>query len=388
MTKILGIDIGSAGCVCVLLSERPGDLREFLHKCKPIKIDFNQEGIEALLALDFDIAVIEPTGMHYSKLVSERIEQTGREIRWVGHIAIANHRKSNRLPNKNDTADALATADYTLAHLDKPNYFVHPVGLRIKLIMQEMESLNRIKSPVINRIRQQLAHEWPERAKKTLLTREFCKPPGGILAFLAGNNPRNGAVLSRMLDKSAGKGLSPFTRNLSKILCEIERAEMDLEIDLDFELNKPEFKPYLEAFSAYGISVSRTAGTLLAYIYPIEKFLTSDGKQKSRYINGAKRNLSLSAFKLSLGMGLVQHQSGQSEQWKPGGSALARQALWRWAKIAIVMKWKTQERSERLVVLREIYELHKGKRENHRLSKVMSKFVQMLWKDLMAQTRS
>jgi hypothetical protein len=54
---------------------------------KPIVLEFkaDADGISAFLALDFDVAIMEPTGGHYSRIWAYHLRQAGKLIRWVGH---------------------------------------------------------------------------------------------------------------------------------------------------------------------------------------------------------------------------------------------------------------------------------------------------------------
>ncbi len=73
----------------------------------------NSEGIKALLALKPDIAVMEPTGVNYSRLWGTHLARAGVEVRLVGHKELRNYRSSHlSLPDKDDDADALALACY------------------------------------------------------------------------------------------------------------------------------------------------------------------------------------------------------------------------------------------------------------------------------------
>ncbi|MCV3213451.1 hypothetical protein OGM63_07905 [Plectonema radiosum NIES-515] len=75
----------------------------------------------------------------------------------------------------------------------------------------------------------------------------------------------------------------------------------------------------------------------------LENFLGADGKpvietvitDKNRV---HKRDRSLRAFKLKLGMGLIEDASGKQERWVPGGSGHCRQALWQWCVTRIEPK--------------------------------------------------
>lgn len=58
------------------------------------------------------MAILEPTGNHYSRVWAQIIESLGIKILWVGHIELRRYRGGKNLPNKSDEADALAMAAY------------------------------------------------------------------------------------------------------------------------------------------------------------------------------------------------------------------------------------------------------------------------------------
>jgi hypothetical protein len=177
--RILGADVCKNRVVCWLLTERPQYLKEHwkdYRKTRSLdpRIDsltfyINVKGIQGLLDLKPDIVAMEPSGIHYSWLLSHVCQSEGIKVLWVGHTESVHYRKQNRLPDKNDLADALAIAAYTFTYLDKPEYFLQfdPGSVtRLRELYLQLQSLNRIQSPVINRARQQLAREFPEAALK------------------------------------------------------------------------------------------------------------------------------------------------------------------------------------------------------------------------------
>ncbi|MBO0348658.1 hypothetical protein J0895_05995 [Phormidium pseudopriestleyi FRX01] len=74
------------------------------------------------------------------------------------------------MPDKNDEADALALASYALTNWNYPEAFLGYEHERFIIPMREcclqLQNLNRIQNPIINRLRQQLAREFPEAALK------------------------------------------------------------------------------------------------------------------------------------------------------------------------------------------------------------------------------
>lgn len=175
--NILGIDICKNRAVCWMVSSLPRNPKQFWKQAikdderskdpdiDPLTFYFNRGGIERLFSLNPDAIALEPTGMHYSTLVAEVAANLGIKVLWVGHVQAANYRKQQKLPDKNDLADAFALGCYGLLYHEQPNYFIefqpYPVT-RIRELYLQLKSLNRFQGPLINRIKQQLSHEFPE----------------------------------------------------------------------------------------------------------------------------------------------------------------------------------------------------------------------------------
>lgn len=373
---IAGLDISNGKATIALIERKPDDLKRFHRNFKAIEVKADREGLADLVELNFSVAILEPTGMHYSKIFAEAITQAGKQVRWVDHQIIANYRKAHQLPNKNDQADAIALACYGLEHLGKRRFFLTLEGSRVKDLYLQLESLNHIKNPIVNRLRQQLAYDFPEVSKRTV-HRDWCMPnPPGLWRFIAGEPAR--AKWSEEQARSVGNGISTFSQGLAALLCQLERQEYAIELDLDECLKAEDFAPYIQVFSQYGIT-NRTAAALLSRIYPLNKFLGVDGRQIIDHVDDSKRNRSLGAFKLSLGMGMVQHQSGNSLSWKPGGAKYCRTALWRWCRTTLLMRSQTD--TPQLKLLWEYYQECPAK-GNQRVMKTVSKMVRMLYRDL------
>lgn len=124
--KIIGLDVGSTSVVVCCLETLPPNLKQFYNAQKSSIKEFSatKTGIAAILALKPDIAVLEPTGAHYSEFWHTALTKSGVEVRWVGHVQVRSYRKSQRLPDKNDKADALALACYGWQHLKEPEFFL------------------------------------------------------------------------------------------------------------------------------------------------------------------------------------------------------------------------------------------------------------------------
>lgn len=386
---IAGIDIGRSSISVCILSEIPTDLKRFKRGFQCLEFKPDRAGIDALLSLRFDGAIMEPTGGHYSKIWHHHLVRAGIEVRYVGHREVANYRESWKVFNKSDRNDAIALACYGLERWNRPEYFILGYSSRLRELYLELESLNRIRQPVILRWRQQLAHECPELSEKLVYRKWLCDSIPGVLKAVAGEStPRRN--WQKILDESIGTGIGSLSRGLARQLIAIEELEIELEREAALELERPQYQPYLEILERYDIG-GRTAAAILSVIFPFEQFL-HNGKPIVERIDGTKRYRSLASFKLALGLGMVQYQSGGIQKWKPGGRADVRIALWRWAKMAIVMQPNLDLPA--IATLRAYYDsgtdveingetkhLDPGVR-NQRLLRVARRMLTMLFRDL------
>lgn len=394
--KICGLDISRNSATVCVLEEIPHDFK----KVKVKKLKLNQKGLETLLGLEFDAAILEPTGGHYSRLWAHALAKAGHEVRWVNHDTVESHRRSHRLINKSDSIDAAILAVYGLERWNVKGAFLdeQPSDKMNSLVLQ-IESLNRIRNPIINRLRQQLSHEWPEVAERTT---KNGKNPAGL--WLAIADEKWSAKLKTEYEQSIGLGLSEFSKGLAKLACDVDRQKIALEEQIYEELDKQEYKPYMKALEVFGIQKSSTAASLILAIYPFERFLDSDRKIITEHVyscNGkrVRRNRSLAAYKMACGLGMTLYQSGDKEGWRPGGRAVTRRSIWRWVKMQVVMKPDTTNAMIR--ELREFYEsgteawisdkttnyTPKLKRidpgiRNQRVQRVARRFLEALFKEI------
>ncbi|WNC24324.1 transposase [Thermosynechococcus sp. PP551] len=317
-----------------MLTELPESPRDWLRKHRSEIIDLlpNKEGIETLLSFEPTHAVLEPTGVHYSKLWVEYLYQSGVKVLWVGHAQLYATRKAYRLPGKNDHADALALACYGLRHLQEPDWFLRfdlfSEAYQIRQYCLEINHLERRSVPIKNRLRQQLAHEFPEVAA--------VRTNGALWKFIAGWELSQAARTrySKLLENSIGTGISEFTTFQASQLCELEEHIQAIEKKMIRLASRPEFNKYRAVFAQFGFG-RRVEGILLAHIYPFGNFLSPDGQEIIEWVTTekgkrTKRNRSIKSFKLFLGFGLVEDSSGKSERWIPGGSQLCRNAIWQY----------------------------------------------------------
>ncbi len=211
--------------------------------------------------------------------------------------------------------------------MDKPEYFLQfEPGLitQLRELYLQLQSLNRIQSPVINRARQQLAREFPEAAlKNSPQARDGLSPLWAWLAHWQREQVRNNHYYDRLYQGSLapkyGVEITDFTRNLARLLCQIHLWERDIEREIAQLLNYPQFQPYTKAFNSLGIDI-RCQALILSQMYPLTRFS------------------SLGAFKRRLGMGRDENSSGDKLSSRAGGSQMCRSQLYLWVLDKISIK--------------------------------------------------
>lgn len=325
--KILGLDVCKNSVVAWELTSIPKNFRSYFRDNKrpkdddPFTFKANASGVSKLLALKPDAVALEPTGVHYSWIWAHICQTEGIKVLWVGHAETVHYRKQNRLPDKNDQADALALAAYALLHWGDDEFFLQFEAGNVALMRHlwlQLQSLNRIQSPIINRARQQLAREFPEAA---LNRSNPCASDGlpPLWAWLAGrerNTKRKTSYYDKLYLSSIankyGVGITTFTRKLSNMVCDLQDWETEIQGSILEILNSPEFIPYRKTMTQFGIGI-RPQALLISQIYPITKFE------------------SLGRFKRRLGMAKDEFSSGDKEAMNTGsGSKLCRTQLYLW----------------------------------------------------------
>ncbi|MBD2692652.1 IS110 family transposase [Anabaena catenula] len=328
--KIIGLDVCKNSVVAWELTSIPKNFRTHFRENRrskdddPLTFKANFDGVEKLLMLKPDAVVMEPTGVHYSWIWAHICQSEGIKVLWVGHQEAVHYRKQHKLPDKNDQADALALAAYALAHWEDDDFFLQfEAGKvsRLRTLWLQLQSLNRIQSPVINRARQQLAREFPEAALKQSPARGDDLPP--LWAWLAGRErkARKNSYYDNLYKKSIAPKyrveISTFTRRLSNLLCDLEEWESEIKSEILEVLEAPEFIPYRKVMTMFGIG-TRPQALLISQVYPITKFE------------------SLGRFKRRLGMAKDEYSSGDRETMNTGaGSKLCRTQLFLWVLDAI-----------------------------------------------------
>lgn len=339
--KVLGIDVSAHFAVICSVDREISDLSDHFknHREDIYKISPNKQGIEKLLSMGCTHAALEPTGVHYSRIWADILNANGIQLLWVGHCQLKAHRKSNRLPNKNDYADALALGHYGFIRCEQPQYFVrfNPFSISgdIRQLCLQLSHLNRVQSPIINRIRQSLAFEFPELSEYSGDNSSDNAAP--LWRYLANKKitTQSKNKFERLLATTIGTGISEFTKIHAQRICDIQDQAISIEKKLQAVIDAPEFEKYHKVFDDFGMG-QRVRSMILGTIFPLESYLDEHSKpiidvvRNKKGKGKSKRYRSLNAFKLVLGMGLVEDSSGKTDKWIPGGSNLCRVALWQW----------------------------------------------------------
>ena len=105
--------------------------------------------------------------------------------------------------------------------------------------------LNRVKSPIINCARQDLAWQFPEAA----LVRSVRSGEKVPLFWERLCRPRPSVKYDLMLEKSIGLGIDEGVRLHAARICDIQREEMAVEYELSKLVSEPQFLPYRKVFA-------------------------------------------------------------------------------------------------------------------------------------------
>lgn len=336
--RVIGIDVSKASVTACVTDTRPAEPRQFYFDAKFLTLPANAAGIRALIDLGADVAVLEPTGVNYSKLWGTQLARAGVRVVLVGHKELRGYRAGHLgLPDKDDDADSLALACYYWDYCDSPRRFVSDrteAIVQIRRLVLRLCHLNRVQSPIINRLRQDLAWQFPEvahvKSKRVLLS----DLPPLLWSWMAGLRPS--AKYDRLYAATCGLGLDELSRNHAARLCNLHAEECAIERQLYQFLQSPDFAPYRKVFARFGFGL-RVEALLISQIYPIENYLGPDGKPEIKIRKGrksgnpTKRHLSLRRFTKALGCAPGREESGDMKRVQVvGGSDLCRRALWQW----------------------------------------------------------
>lgn len=251
----------------------------------------------------------------------------------VGHTELRHYRSSHlELPDKDDDADALALACYYWDYYESPRRFVQVRDfsiVRIRELALRLAHLARVQSPIINRIRQDLAWQFPEiAASRSIL----------MWGWLCGKTK------SKRLDAAykitAGLGITESVRLHAERIYQIHAEEQAIESELLGYLNDSQFEKYRIVFKQFGFG-DRIQAILLSQIYPLENYL-ENGKPIVKIRKGrksgkpTKRYLSLRRFMKALGIAPTENSSGdKTSKGVVGGSDLCRKSLVQKVTVAV-----------------------------------------------------
>ncbi|MHC5597746.1 MAG: IS110 family transposase [Nostoc sp.] len=445
--RSLGVDVSKSSVTCHILTQYPvGGLKTYWQKNRtkasslfPSFYSSPKHKSKQRSAFDFadyltenkpDVAILEPTGNHYSRLWARILESLEIKILWVGHIELRRYRGGKNLPNKSDEADALAMAAYGVdqenylesGELNPRQFLMHRPQLidELRELVQQLEHLARVQSPIINYTRQCLAWQFPEKAhSKTESTKLGNVPP--LWGWLAERNlqvhPPSYKSIAKQYQQSAAVQfrleIDPTVRLHADWLCDIDIEEQRLETILKSHVFDEQFKIYNQIFDQFGFGL-RIRARLLSRIYPFEAFLSNgkqlierevrevkkkevtreNGKSVVKFLPGdvkrVKRNRSRDAFKLRLGMGTVLEQSGDKLVEKGAGSALCRMNFWQHVitKIEVDGRLPDNPIGNEIALYKETLKKNvdgSGKQllnGKHLQNKLMSKVANLLFREL------
>jgi len=392
--RILGLDICKSSVVACLLTEKPTQPRDAYHSLEFFKLNADAAGIKRLLDLKPDVALMEPTGVNYQRLWGVQLAKVGVEVRLVSNNKLPSYRKTLDLPDKDDDADALALACYYFDYQHLPRRFLQvrdSVTVRVRELCLRLCHYNRVQSPIINRLRQDLAWQFPEVMNvRSILGADDNLPPL-LWGWIAGE--RNSAKYDRLYDLSVGSGLTDECRFAAKMYCDLAIQERVIETELS-ELIKTDmrFLPYRKVFARFGFGV-RTQGIILSQIFPIQNFFGEDNKPEIATTRGrnskkaTKKRRSEARFMKSLGVAPVRQWSGdERKKSSQTGSDVCRKALWQWIFTRIEPQ-KNRPTNPTVDKLVNYFVEAKNQKQPIRLvrSRLAAKAARALWRELVAE---
>lgn len=333
---IAGLDVSKADVVvCLIDTDQPlPDPRELYLTGKFPRLTTTAAGLKALLELKPDVCVLEPTGTNYSKFWCYKLNQAGVKLLLVSHSKVRRYRECILSEDKDDEGDSLALAYYGVQNFKNDGAFLRrrdDVAQQMREKCHQLDHLNRIQSPIINRLKQDLAWQFPEEAKKGVDAILFWR-------WLAGE--AKSKRYDNALANTCGLGLTESTREHARLLVQLFPRQQKLTTELRELLKDKRFRPYRKVFAKYGFG-EKLEAILISHIYPLSNFLGEDGQPIAPCTRSKKdpkketvKHLSLRRFQKTLGCSPTREWSGKknkgSKQAKLAGSAQCRLGLWQW----------------------------------------------------------
>jgi transposase len=382
---IIGADACKGRLVyCVLNTDNmPSDLGDYYRDGENFfQAHTSAHGLKQLLDLKPDVIALEPTGVNYTRLWVRKMTEHGIKVILIGHTQLRSYRKNLGLPDKDDPADALAIAAYCAEHYTNPARFVlvrDDITARLRETALRLGHLVRLQSPALNRLQQDLAYAFPERANVGANAPLFW-------GWLSGT--RKSLKYDIELSESIGSGITLEMRFEAKLLVQIQAEERRIEFELRSLLDDFQFDAYRQVMKKYGMG-EKVQAMLISQIYPIENFL-DEHKQPIVVVTKGKvsgkptaKHLSLRKVSKMLGIAPTREQSGKSSTvTNKSGSELCRTATWQWLFTRIEAE-KTRLKNPTGVEIYRVflnYKTHKPIKLAR--SKTIGKVVRMMFYDL------
>lgn len=342
--RVIGVEVAKASVLCCVLEKDTDDPARGAKTYKPQRFQVTKEDLKSFVELG-DLYVIEPTGV-YSRIWFETLQAHGKDVRKVSPKRVTHLRRYSGVETKSDRYDAYFLALYGIRKHADPKAWLSPHAEELRDLVLQHRMLTKACTQSVNRIWRSLATEWPEACisrtgTKPKVARNYGDPkPPALWRLIAGEEVKAMARRKASLRDTVGLGLSDLTKVWAQQVVTLERQQYGNEQQIDALLQLPEFEAYHRVFDSFDFG-PMTRATLLSRIYPFESFLHPDGRPIIEWVwtdNGrSRRHRSLGAFRLSLGMGTVVKQSGDSKEEKAGGPAYARATLFQHVKTKIVM---------------------------------------------------
>jgi transposase len=383
--KIIGADACKDRLVyCVLESnDMPTNLGQYyLDGDNFYESYISAKGLKEIIDLQPDVLVLEPTGINYTRFWIRKMSEAGVKVALIGHSALKSYRKNLQLPDKDDPADALAIGAYYAEHHAKPERFVlirDETTAQLRETALRLGHLVRLQSPMINRLKQDLAYALPERANVSSNAVLFWR-------WLAGQ--AKSVKYDALAQTSIGSGITPEMRIEASLLSQVQTEERRIEHELRSLLDDSQFAPYRKILRVYGFG-ERAQAVIISQIYPLENFL-DENKQPIVLVSKGKKSGTMTAKHISLrkvskmlGVAPTREQSGKSKDvTKKAGSQLCRNAFWLWLFSRIEpdkSRLKNQKGEE---ILKIFAEYKATKPIKLARAKTIGKVVNMLFYDL------
>jgi len=387
--KVIGADACNGCLVCISLDFLPsrkqiGEI--YREKSAYFDLDVSAKGLSGLLQQQPDVIVLEPTGVNYIKFWVTKCAEYGIKVALVGHKESREYRSNIGLPDKDDEADALALACYYLEHHADPLQFVRvrdSATSQLRDCALRLKHIDRIQSPLINRIKQDLAWSLPE------VTGSICATL--FWRWLAGY--ANSCKYDRLNIETCGLGITQHMRAMSKILVDLWAQKKVVESEMLELLQHPQFNRDRAVMKRYFLADIAQA-IIISQYYPIDNFLGEDGAEIIQ-LAGSRRTqtktlkpVSLRRFRKALGVAPVRESSGSSVVvTKKAGSALCRGQLWLWSFGIFERKTsKIKSATPQMIELTELWVKIHSDTKHIKLTRstFASKFVERLFYDLLA----